>query len=362
MGNSANSHKIKKRHYKKYLKRLEKSKLPCSILDGEGKIVDITSTFLKEVGWVGKDHLFKNYKPGRISAKNQKHFECDTPTAIKKAIGMIMKSNEGLLTIPWDGMDQFGEKNPLWIYCTLTSIGGKPHIQTIWKKRKVMEDSQLERPDEINSSLLKVQIDDNESTTSKETSTYTDTTSKHDKEKISKKHKTSKSQKTDNSNSHLNKKVGSDSNSTSQNFVLDDIEEQNEIDRIIDKIKKQSRTLDNMDYEMELIKNINSLAKAMEQMKQKRDEQIGKLNTRLRTQNSKNKKKVLDLEEYYQKKNQNFDKLNKKNIKLNKEVKGLKQTISKLYCHLKENEKTENKLINELQSNKLLNISMKEQK
>ncbi|KAJ3425671.1 centrosomal protein of 170 kda [Anaeramoeba flamelloides] len=350
-------HEIKKRHYKKYLKRLENSKLPVSILNGEGTIVDITSTFLKEVGWVGQDHLFKNHKPGRISAKKQKHFECDTPEAIKKAVVLLMKSKDGLLTIPWDGTDQFGEKNPLWIYCTLISVSGKPFIQTIWKKRKVMEDSQLENPDEIDSSLLKVNINDSTSVTSKETSTCSEITPKREKEKISQKHNTSMSHNTENSNFPSNIRVESDSTITSQSFALDDIEEQNEIDQVIETIKKQSRALDNMDYEMELIKNVNSLSQMMEQMKKKRDEQIGKLNSRLRTQNSKHKNKVLELEEYYQKKFQNFEKENKKNKKLNKEIKRLKQTVSTLYHHLKQNQKKENKLLIDLESDNSLKLS-----
>ncbi|KAJ6236896.1 centrosomal protein [Anaeramoeba flamelloides] len=353
----ANSHEIKKRHYKKYLKRLENSKLPVSILNGEGTIVDITSTFLKEVGWVGQDHLFKNHKPGRISAKKQKHFECDTPEAIKKAVVLLMKSKDGLLTIPWDGTDQFGEKNPLWIYCTLISVSGKPFIQTIWKKRKVMEDSQLENPEEIDSSLLKVNINDSTSVTSKETSTCSEITPKREKEKISQKHNTSMSHNTENSNFPSNIRVESDSTITSQSFALDDIEEQNEIDQVIETIKKQSRALDNMDYEMELIKNVNSLSQMMEQMKKKRDEQIGKLNSRLRTQNSKHKNKVLELEEYYQKKFQNFEKENKKNKKLNKEIKRLKQTVSTLYHHLKQNQKKENKLLIDIESDNSLKLS-----
>ncbi|KAJ6250129.1 hypothetical protein M0813_16391 [Anaeramoeba flamelloides] len=378
MGNSANSHNIKKRHYKKYLKRLENSKLPAAVLNGEGTIIDFTSKLLPEIGWVGKDHLFKNHKPGRISQKTQSVYNCDTQTAIKIAVGNIMKTKDGLLTVPWDGMDQFGEYNPLWLYCTLISVGDKPHIQVIFKKRTVMDNSELEEPNKIDSSLLKVKISDETSITSHNTSNNSDFTTENEKEKKSKKsHKSKKAKKTKKEKkekkSKKDKKVKSLDETTlltssvsetkintgseySQTFVIDDYEEQNKIDQIIESMKNKSRGLDKIKYEMDLIKDLNSLVKVIENMKLIRDEHIVKLTSKSRTQNTKNRKKLLDLEEYYQKKYMDYEKKNEDKMKIVNENKQLKQIISKLYSHLKHNHNKEQKLFTDLENEKILDL------
>ncbi|KAJ6249696.1 hypothetical protein M0813_16770 [Anaeramoeba flamelloides] len=387
MGNSANSHNIKKRHYKKYIKRLEDSKLPVAVLNGEGKIVDFTSTFLKEVGWVGKDHLFRNHKPGRISAKIQNHYKCDTQTAIKMGVGEVMKSSDGLLTRPWNGVDQFGTPVPLWIYCTLISVGDKPHIQTIWKKRTVMENSELEEPVEIDSSILKVKISDDASVTSHNVSNLSEGTLEIKQEKQPKKDKKPKRDKViKNKKSKKDKKLKKDKkpkkdkkskslsgrgrttisrtetkenteSEYSQTLIVDDFEEQNKIDQIIESMKNKSRGLDQIKYEMDLINDLNSLVKVIENIKLIRDEHIGKLTSKLRNQNSKNKKKISDLEKLYQKKYTNYEKTNEDKMKIINENRKLKQIISKLYSHIKHNHEEEDKLFVDLEKEKILGLN-----
>ncbi|KAJ3435369.1 hypothetical protein M0812_19557 [Anaeramoeba flamelloides] len=324
MGNSSKSHNIKARHFKKYLKGLEESTLPVCIINDEGKITHITPNFLKEVGWEGKEHLFKNHKPGGISAKFQKHFNCDTQLAIQLVGKNILSSEEGIFTCPWDGVTQTGETNPLWIYSTLIIIKGKQFIQAIFKKRKEMENGEIQKPVKIDEKILKAHVSDSHSQTSKEQSNLSEVDSDNQNIDInqtnkSKKEKTStvkneKKNKDDDQNTKLKSK-------DAKTHIIHDLEEESIIDDLVDKIKKKVRSMDNLDFEVSLTKDINQLVSLFHESKKKSNDQIDTFELKLRTQKYKNRKKIQDTEEYYQ----------KQYSRITKENQVLKEKISKLY-------------------------------
>ncbi|KAJ6247870.1 ubiquinol-cytochrome c reductase complex assembly factor 1 family member [Anaeramoeba flamelloides] len=352
MGNSSNSHNIKARHFKKYLKRLEASKLPVCIINVEGKITHITSTFLEEVGWEGKEHLFKNHKPGGVSAKFQKHFNCDTQHAIQLAGKKLLSSEEGIYTCPWEGVTQTGEQNPLWIYSTLITIKGKPYTQAIFKKRKEPENSEIQEPEEIDNAILNARVSDSQSQTSKDQSNFSEVdfdylTNNNSITKESQEVKTTKEIKEkENKEKENNSKPKSKDTNT---HIIHDLEEESVIDDIVDQIKKKARSMDNMDCELMLMKDMNRLVSVFSESKEKLTNQIDQLELKLRSQKSKNRTKIQDTEEYYQ----------RKYSQINKENQELKKTISELYLYIKNNQERGASLIQNLESKSIYGIKKK---
>ncbi|KAJ3448371.1 hypothetical protein M0812_00850 [Anaeramoeba flamelloides] len=346
MGNSTASHFIEKKHLKKYLKKLEETGLPACILNKDGKITKVTPNFVEIIGFVGVEKVFKNYKTGTISAPYQEHFKNNMKESLKIAVHNVIKSESGLYTCPWDVIDQYGKLRPLWVYCTSISIGGVPYIQTIWKKRKNSGNKKNEKPEEIDSKILKIQINDSKSNTSEDNENDDDENentnwSWNDNDNLRSKDEPTKNFTLTNKNIS----TGSSSNNLQIKVMLEPNEEINKFEDVIQQMKTNSRKLKNFQYEYEFINNINTLLSLYEKMHENKNKEIIQYKIKTKTLKNEYRQKINELENRYSKSMKSIENEKLKILKTNKKKKELKKNFKVLYDDFLETYEEQKKII-----------------
>ncbi|KAJ3440461.1 hypothetical protein M0812_14129 [Anaeramoeba flamelloides] len=347
MGNSTARHFIKKKHLKKYLKKLEETGLSVCILNKDGKVMKVTPNFIEIVGYVGREKIFRNYKTGSLSAPYQEYFQNNFKESLKIAIREQLNSESGLYTCPWDIIDQYGKLRPLWAYCTPISIGGVIYIQTIWKKRKISGNKKNEKPEEIDTEILKIQINDSKSTASEDNENEDDDENTNASWSWNE-NENSKSKDDLTQNSSLtNKNVSNSSSSNNPQIkvIREPNKEINIFEDLVQKMKTNSRELKNYKYEYEFINNINTLSSLFEKMYENKNKEIIQYKMKTKTLKNEYIQKINELEKHYSKSISSIDNEKLKLLKNNKTQNEFKKNIKGFYDDFLETYKEQKKII-----------------
>ncbi|KAJ6235410.1 hypothetical protein M0813_28616 [Anaeramoeba flamelloides] len=312
MGNQTitikNSHHIKKRHKKRYFKKLETVNLHVAVFDiTSSKMVYANKTALKDFG-LKKFPEKGGIGPELLTQPYQKFFKCSAEEAIQKLKDKVANSKDGTFQNRWDYKTIQGEPFSVWITNTIIIIGNEVNLQAIAQKI----DDEEDEPESINQSIVKVKISDGSSelTTNMEMSETTDIQD----------------------NKELQKNSTSFGDRTSlEEFIKEDVSE-----NIIDEIKKKIRSYDDYETETFITNQLNLLNSKIEEQKNYYQQKISELLQSSSKQKTDQKQKYLELETLYGKRLESFKKEKSTNKELKEEVKKLKKRIYRIKKQLQD--------------------------
>ncbi|KAJ6233635.1 hypothetical protein M0813_29943 [Anaeramoeba flamelloides] len=351
MGNSQNQHVIKKRHVKKYYKKILASKEGISLFDFETFMpINFNDEYLRVLGWENKRKLLLKADPKLLSMPYQPFYKCGVEEALQLVSKACMSSEKGTMTLAWDVKSHEGEKIGLWVYITLIKLGKKNVGQAIYKRRakqeQVEEELQKEKPLYMDPNLLKMDFQDN-SNESESTSIPTD------KESFSK----------GGSSSNMKKDNSKESKQSSFNNNSEQMENiQNEVDDLSHKLKNMIRSLSEPQKEKEMVDDLNRLVTLFEIVTQDRDKKLMEFQIRMKNDREKAKKKYKQLEEHLNKRLSTMENVKDTKNKLFMGNKKQKQMISKVYNLLNEQQRNTNDLLKQIEKDKDFGIKTRVKK
>ncbi|KAJ6240494.1 blastoderm-specific protein 25d [Anaeramoeba flamelloides] len=312
MGNSENSHKIKKRHKKKYFKKLESSGLSIAFVDLKYKIEFITTATYR-LFKIDAKKLTGNENILRMSKPYQTKFKCDSQKAALILGEKVKESKDGTYMTEWETITGLGEDLDLWVRLILIQIGKKQYIQVIFQPRSVGSQSEENKgPSSVDNSIIKVEIDDN--TSSMSNSEFSIKTSPSiNSNNLETKTKTSKS---------------SDSSQQPETSI-ERLMEIDEIIDIVDEIKNKIRSLKEPEHEKIMVQNLNLLVETVEKQKNDLYDQTVRLIKKSKEQNLKNRKRYKELEKQFETRSKLLSKEKDKVEKLESENQLLKEQSQK---------------------------------
>ncbi|KAJ6242596.1 hypothetical protein M0813_02444 [Anaeramoeba flamelloides] len=340
MGNAEHSHKIKKRHKKKYFKKLESSGLPILVLDANYKAEFVSTNTFKLYGLdpkklTGKEDLMKYHKP------YQTKFKCDSKTAISIIHKSVLESKDGTYVTEWEGVTCKGEDLNTWLRVISTQIGKKKYIQVIFqRKNTTSENGENNKPDSLDDSILRVQIEDNSG------SVNNSEFSMNYKPQLS----------NSNSTEFQVKKNRTIENSPQTETNIAKLTEIDEIIDIVDEIKNKIRSFKEPEHEKVMVQKLNILIKTVEKQKTELYEQTMRLVQKSKEQNLKNRNKYKDLENQFQTRSNLLSKERDKIEKLEIENQMLKEQSQKYQNFILLLNKSSRKIIKQ---NKIFNETKK---
>ncbi|KAJ6240976.1 hypothetical protein M0813_23625 [Anaeramoeba flamelloides] len=298
MGNTANSttHKIKKRHKKRYFKKLESTHLPISVMDLKGNFLFVNKEALK----------FHEYDPNKKAKKSktvletsqpyQNYFKCPTEKAIKICAKNFLESEDATYQFGWDHVTSSGKKFSVWNTFTLIKIGNQVLAQCINQPLDDLgSNEEMVQPHTIDESIIKVHFSDNSSVTNSNNMSNSSEIVKNSKEKSS-----------------LN-------NNENFNVIIEDFAEE-----IIDEIKKKIRNSKDFEKEQAVTEKLNQLNSEIGKKTINYEKTLKEILEKVQRQRQNQKKKYKDLEELYGKELNRITKEKKKNENLKKEIKELR--------------------------------------
>ncbi|KAJ6243984.1 a-type inclusion protein [Anaeramoeba flamelloides] len=313
MGNQGlgtkNSHIIKKRHKKKYFRKLGTIKLAITVYNLTScKMVFANRAALDDFG-IDKFPESGEIDGTAVAQPNQKYFNCPTGKAISRLAVQVKNSEDGTIQFGWDLKTVKGEAFSVWVTITKIQIGNELYAQCIHQKT----DDEDVQPKTVNESYVKVKITDDSSELTTTQTNLTETKSIQD-----------------NQQSQLN------SSSVQVITSLEDFSNEDLTESIIDEIKKKIRSYDDFETENFITNKLNLLNSTIEEQKNYYQNKISDLLKSSSKQKSEQKNKYLELEKLYGKRLKSFNKEKKANKELNEEVKQLKKRISRIKKQLKD--------------------------
>ncbi|KAJ6240495.1 hypothetical protein M0813_24208 [Anaeramoeba flamelloides] len=312
MGNSENSHKIKKRHRKKYFKKLESSGLAIIVIDLTYKTDFISKKAYETFGY-NPEKITGKEDPIRLNKPYQTKFKCDWKMAIGIVRKNLLESKDGTYTLEWEALTCSGEDLNLWVKAILIQIGNKQAIQIIYQIRSIgSQNEENKGPSSIDDSIIKVEIDDNTSSMSNSEFSMKSSPSIQSNN-LETKPQTSKS-------SEINQQP-----ETSIGKLM----EIDEIIDIVDEIKNKIRSLKEPEHEKIMVQNLNLLVKTVEKQKNDLYDQTMKLIKKSKEQNLKNRKRYKELEKQFETRSNLLSKEKDKVEKLESENQLLKEQSQK---------------------------------
>ncbi|KAJ6247973.1 hypothetical protein M0813_18071 [Anaeramoeba flamelloides] len=329
MGNSENSHKIKKRHKKKYFQKLENSGLPICVLDQKGQLI-FTSKKTYELYGYNPEKLTGNENILALNKPFQKHSQLSAEKAMAKGTKELMESKDGTHTVEWEAVTATGEDLDLWCRGVCVMIGNQPHVQMLHQLRSSdSNNSNNKEPSSVDESILKVQIEDNTSfSPNSEFSSLDKSSGKESKSKNSRrKH-----------------------NYSSEDNGIDNLIELDEIIDIVDQIKNKIRSFKEPEQEKIMIEKLNLLIETVESQKNESHTQTMRIIKKTKEHNIKNKKRYKELEKQFEIRTNLLSKHEMKINKLELENKLLKEQSQKLVNLISTFNKSSRKIIKQSMS------------
>ncbi|KAJ3439827.1 hypothetical protein M0812_15867 [Anaeramoeba flamelloides] len=244
-----NSHHIKRRHKKRYFKKLESIDLNITVFQmSTDNMVYANKTALKDFGI--KKFPEKGWMdPGIVMQPYQKFFKCSAEEALKQIHQQIANSKDGTIQFGWDYKTIQGEPFSAWMTTTTIIIGKELYQQAIAQKI----DDKDEKQESIDQSIVKVKISDGSSDLTTNMNTSETTTIQENKEQEKK------------------------STSFGRITSLEEFNKEDFAENIIDGIKKKIRSYDDYETETFVTNQLNLLNSKIEEQKNYYQQKISEL-------------------------------------------------------------------------------------